>query len=92
MLPDWHCGQWIPPVVDPVDREVVDRRGGGGGESKEHDQGDKGPKTRARSKLLSRVLLPWTREARRKASSSSRARARDRGRGPHVTFARALTL
>ena len=76
-----------------MDREVVvNRRGGGGGEAKEHNQGDKGPATRARSKLLSLVLLQWTREARRKANSSSRARARGRGKDPHVTFARVLIL
>ena len=77
-----------------MDREVVvaNRRGGGGREAKEHDQGDKGPAIRARSKPLSQVSLQWTKGARRKAnSSSSRARARDRGKGPRVTFARDLT-
>ena len=73
-----------------MDREVIaSRRGGGEGEAKEHDQGDKGPVTRARSKLLSPVWLQWTKEARRRASSS-KARARDRGNSPDVTFARAL--
>ena len=77
-----------------VDLGVRDRnnRGGAGGEAKEHDQGDKGPRIRARSKSLSPVLLHWTKGARRKASSnsSSRARTRDRGRSPHATFARDL--
>ena len=69
-----------------VDQEVRDRnsRGGAGGEVKERDQGDKGPNNRARSKSSSPVLLQWTKEARRKASSnsSSRARARDREKPP----------
>ena len=79
-------------MVDQVDKEVVNNRGGGRGEVKEHDQGDKGPRIRARSKLLSPVSLQWTKGARRKASSHSRARARDRGRGPRATFARALIM
>ena len=74
-----------------MDREVR-KRGRKRGEAMERDQGDKGPRIRARSKQLSPVLLPWRREARRKAnSSSSRARARDRGRSPHATSVRDLT-
>ena len=90
-LPEWNCGQQKPPVVDQVDREVG-KKGRGRGEEMERDQGDKGPRIRARSKQLSPVLLPWTKEARRKdkVSNSSRARARDRGRSPHATFARVL--
>ena len=92
-LPEWNCGLQTPPVVDLVVRDR-NSRGREGGEVKEHDQGDKGPNNRARSKLLSPVLLQWTKEARRKASSNSnsRARARDRGRSPHVTFARDLIM
>ena len=90
-LPEWNCGQQTPLVVDLL---VKDRssRGREGGEVKEHDQGDKGPNNRARSKQLSPVLLQWTKEARRKANSSnsSKARAKNRGRSPHVTFARDL--
>ena len=75
-----------------VDQEVRDRsnRGREGGEDKERDEGDKGPRIRARSKSSSPVLLQWTKGARKKASSnsSSRARARDRGRSPHATFVR----
>ena len=76
-----------------MDREVR-KRGRGRGEAMECDQGDKGPRIRARSKQLSPVLLQWTKEARRKANSNdnSRARARDRGRSPHVTFARDLIM
>ena len=92
-LPEWNCGQQTPPVVD---LEVKDRRDRGreGGEAKEHDQGDKGPRIRARSKSSSPVLLQWTKGARKKASSnnSSRARARDRGRSPHATFVRDHTM
>ena len=92
-LLEWTCGQQTPPVVD---LEVKDRsnRGRDGWEDKEHDQGDKGPNNRARSKQLSSVLLQWTKEARRKASnnSNSRARAKDRGRSHHATFARDLIL
>ena len=83
-------------MVDQVDKEEENNRGRGGGEVKEHDQGDKGPRTRARSKSLSPVLLQWTRGARRRAnnnrSNSSRAMARDRGRGPRVAFARVPTM
>ena len=79
-----------------MDKEEVNNGGRGGGWVKEHDQGDKGPRTRARSKSLSPASLQWTKGARKKANSSSnnnsRARARDRGRSPHVTCAGVLAM
>ena len=55
-LSEWNCGKRTPPVVELVIKEVSNR-GRGRGEAKEHDQGDKGPNNRARSKQLSPVLL-----------------------------------
>ena len=69
-------------MVEPVDREVEASRERGGGEAKEHDQGDKGPSNQGKVQAVESNVAAVDKGGKKKGQQQQQGKGQGQGKRP----------